>query len=276
MSLQKRKFYQVDAFASRPFEGNQACVVPLEDWGLSDQILQSVAAENNVSETAYIVQTSSNVFDLRWFTPTTEVRLCGHATLAAAHVLFAHQGLKVDKIHFDTRDAGRLTVVTNDIGYEMDFPVSKVEKIPITDELVVALGKRPQSLWQGDYLGAVFGDANDVLTLDPDFGALSKLVGGSSNDGCIGCLAFGGEQGADVVSRFFAPGAGINEDPATGSWHCMVAPIGKVLLSCEKLKCFQAYPGRGAWIKTKLDSERVKISGQAVTVIEGDIYIPQS
>lgn len=276
MNMQKRKFYQIDAFASRPFEGNQACVVPLGDWSVSDQVLQSIAAENNVSETAYIVQKSSNVFDLRWFTPTTEVRLCGHATLAAAHVLYSHHGLNAEEIKFDTRQAGRLTVAIINNGYRMDFPVSKAESIPVTDEIVEALGTRPLSVWKGDYLGAVFGSSEEIIALDPNFSALTKIMGGKSNDGCIGCLAFGGNHGADVISRFFAPGAGITEDPATGSWHCMVAPLGKELLKRETLKCFQAFPGRGAWIETKLVGERVKISGQAVTVIEGEIHLPLS
>ena len=274
MSTLTREFYQVDAFASKPFEGNQACVIPLENWSPSDEVLQSIAAENNVSETAYTVQTGANIFDLRWFTPTTEVRLCGHATLAAAHVLFTHCDLKGEEIRFDTRRAGRLAVSLIDDGYEMDFPVSKADQIPVTDQLAAALGKRPKSVWKGDYLGAVFESGDDIRGLEPDYSALSKVVGGSSNDGCIGCLAFDGVAGADVVSRFFAPGAGINEDPATGSWHCMVAPIGEELLSRKTLKCFQAFPNRGAWIGTTLDGDRVKISGQAVTVIEGKIHFP--
>lgn len=274
MSTLKCEFYQVDAFASKPFEGNQACVVELEDWSTSDEVLQAIAAENNVSETAYIVRTGVNIYDLRWFTPTKEVRLCGHATLAVAHVLFTHRDLRVEEIRFDTRRAGRLAVTLIDDGYEMDFPVSKAEQIPVTDELAEALGKRPKSVWKGDYLGAVFESSDDIRGLDPDFSALVSIVGGSSNDGCIGCLAFDGLTGADVVSRFFAPGAGINEDPATGSWHCMVAPIGEKLLSRKTLKCFQAFPSRGAWIGTKLDGDRVKISGEAVTVIEGKISFP--
>lgn len=274
MSTFKTKIYQVDAFASRPFEGNQACVIGLENWNLSDQTLLSIAAENNVSETAYYVETGSNVFDLRWFTPTTEVRLCGHATLATAHVLTAHQDRNTKEIVFNTRKAGRLTVVAKDDSYEMDFPVSKIEKIPVSEKLIDALRKRPVSVWKGDYLGAVFESKNDILELDPNFVALGKIIGGSSNDGCIGCMAADGRDGTDVTSRFFAPGAGISEDPATGSWHCMVAPIGAELLNRTSLKCFQAYPNRGAWIGTELEGERVKISGRAVTVIEGNIHIP--
>ena len=274
MNLERRKFYQIDAFASKAIEGNQACVIPLDNWDYPDHLLQSISAENNVAETAYFVQTNENEFDLRWFTPSTEVRLCGHATLATAHVLFTNGKIDGQVIQFDTRKAGRLTVEAKSEGYEMNFPVSEINQIPVSDELTEALGRRPISVWKGEYLGAVFETSQDILELNPDYLQLGKIKGGSSNDGCIGCLAMGGDDGADITSRFFAPGAGINEDPATGSWHCMVAPIGKILLDRESVRCFQAFPNRGAWIETVLAGDRVRMSGKAVTVIEGEIRFP--
>ena len=147
--MPKLPFYQVDAFASRPFEGNQACVMPLEDF-LPDAILQTIAAENNVAETAYLVRKSENTWALRWFTPAVEVPLCGHATLASAHVLFEEYGFKGEAVHFETVHSGSLIVCRLADGkLEMDFPCGPVQEIPVTDDVATALGARPPGGGEG-------------------------------------------------------------------------------------------------------------------------------
>ncbi|MEO1100795.1 MAG: PhzF family phenazine biosynthesis protein [Pseudomonadota bacterium] len=265
-------FLQIDAFASKAFEGNQACVMPLSNWSLTDEMLQAIAAENNVSETAYIVQTAENVWDLRWFTPAVEVPLCGHATLAAAHALFHHEGFAGEEIAFDTRQSGRLTVKKLDATrLEMDFPAPKVRQLDNLDAVEAALGTRPVEVWGGPFIAAVFDDPAAITALSPEPKEVAALVLEADEGwdrGNVGCLAAGGD-GVDVTSRFFAPGSGIDEDPATGSWHCMLAAVMAPKLGKSALDCFQAYPGRGAYIGAELAGDRVKLRGQAVTVIEG-------
>ena len=268
--MPKLPFYQIDAFASKPFEGNQACVMPLDDF-LSDEMLQAIAAENNVAETAYIVRTGDDSWKLRWFTPAVEVPLCGHATLGSAHVLFNELGFAGEAIHFDTVKSGRLIVRRLADGrLEMDFPCGAVEEIPVTDEVAAALGARPVQAWGGMFYAARFDTPEEVKALKPDQRALKGLgVPGEGWDrGNFGCFAAGGE-GVDVTSRFFAPGSGIDEDPATGSWHTMLARVMHERFGQDSLKCYQAFPGRGAFVDTKLEGDRVKLMGTAVTVIEG-------
>ncbi|MEM7766961.1 MAG: PhzF family phenazine biosynthesis protein [Pseudomonadota bacterium] len=262
-------FAQIDAFAERPFEGNQACVM-LMDAFLPDATLQAIAGENNVAETAFIVPAGEGRWTLRWFTPGREVPLCGHATLATAHWLFQHHGFTGENIVFETLQSGPLTVTrAGDGRLAMDFPATEVRETAITPEIVDALGARPAAMFSGGYLAALFETASDVTALAPDFGKLARLTGADLQSGCIGCLAPGGKDGADVTSRFFAPGAKIDEDPATGSWHCMVAPLMAPRLGKSDLRCFQAYPGRGAWIGAEVAGTRVMLRGHAVTVIEG-------
>ena len=262
--------YQVDAFASRPFEGNPACVMPLECF-LEDATLQSIASENNVAETAFIVAAGDGVWELRWFTPSVEVPLCGHATLAAAHTIWTHLGFDGEEIAFDTRKSGRLIVSRMGDGrFEMDFPASPIRQIDVTEEIVEALGARPREAWAGTMFAAVFDRTDQIEALSPDLKALVALGEEAEWDrGNFGCVAPGGPDGADVVSRFFAPGSGIDEDPATGAWHCMLAPLMSDKLGKQTLRCWQAYPGRGAWIETECAGDRVKLRGAAVTVIEG-------
>jgi len=257
-------FAQIDAFAARPFEDNPACVMPMDGFP-DDATLQAIAAENNVAETAYIVPAGEGRWTLRWFTPGTEVPLCGHATLAAAHWLFAHDGFQGEQVAFETLHAGVLTVRRLDDGrLAMDFPVVRAREIPVSDALADAL-----AAFAGGYLAAVFETPDAVKALEPDLARLATLDGADLEPGCLGCLAPGGPDGADVTSRFFAPGVKIPEDPATGSWHCMLAPLMADRLGRDELSCFQAYPGRGAWIGTALSGDRVILTGRAVTVIEG-------
>lgn len=263
-------FYQIDAFASAPFEGNQACIMPLEAY-LADDVLQAIAAENNVAETAFIVPAGQGCWELRWFTPAVEVPLCGHATLASAHVIFEHMGFAGERIEFLTRQSGSLYVSRGETGLVMDFPATPLEQAAVTEDIVAALGARPTEVWMGSFMACLFEGAEDVTALKPDLAALARL-GPDLTDwdkGNVGCVAPGGANGADVTSRFFAPGSGIDEDPATGSWHCMVSPLMSAKLGRDKLTCFQAYAGRGAWIGTEIVGDRVKLSGTSVTVIEG-------
>ncbi|MEZ5946161.1 MAG: PhzF family phenazine biosynthesis protein [Hyphomonas sp.] len=263
-------FYQIDAFATKAFEGNQACVMPLDEF-LPDAELLAIAAENNVAETAYIVPAGEGVWKLRWFTPAVEVPLCGHATLASAHVLYNELGFSGEVIGFDTVKSGRLTVRRLEDGrLEMDFPCGPVTEIPVTDEVSEALGARPVQAWGGMFYAARFETADKVKALKPDLKALKDLgVPGEGWDrGNFGCFAAGGD-GVDVTSRFFAPGSGIDEDPATGSWHTMLARVMSQRFGKTFLRCFQAYPGRGGFIDTRLEGDRVKLIGRAVTVIEG-------
>lgn len=265
-------FYQIDAFASRVFEGNQACVMPMDAF-LPDDVLQAIAAENNVAETAFLVPKGPGIWALRWFTPTIEVPLCGHATLASAHALFQHEGFEGHEIAFDTVRSGRLTVNRLPDGrYEMDFPAPQVNRIDVTEDVATALGAWPLEAWGGPFYGAVFASPEDITELQPDLDLLKRLGGGDGWDrGNFGCLASGGD-GVDVTSRFFAPGSGIPEDPATGSWHCMVAAIMGPRLK-KPFDCYQAYPGRGAQIGVELLGDRVKLRGHAQTVIRGSFTL---
>jgi len=263
-------FYQIDAFATKVFEGNQACVMPLEA-NLPDETLQAIAAENNVAETAFIVPSGEGRWELRWFTPAVEVPLCGHATLASAHAIFSHLGFQGEQIVFQTRHSGELYVSRKGDGYEMDFPASPVREIQVTEEMAKALGTPPVQMWAGSFLACRFETADEIVALRPDHKALG-ILGADDGDwerGNIGCFAMDGANGVDVTSRFFAPGSGIDEDPATGSWHCMLVPVVATLSGKTALSCYQAYAGRGARIDTELVGDRGKLSGQAVTVIEG-------
>ena len=257
-------FFQIDAFASKPFEGNQACVMPMDAF-LPDETLLKIAAENNVAETAFIVPAGDGVWKLRWFTPALEVPLCGHATLASAHVLFSHQGFSGEEIAFDTVKSGRLTVKRMPDGrYEMDFPAPELRRMDVTEDVATALGAWPLEAWGGPFYAAVFGDPDDITGMQADIDQIARLgVMKDVDRGNLGVLAPGGD-GVDVTSRFFAP--------ATGSWHCMVAAI-----MCARLKkpldCYQAYPGRGAKIGVELVGDRVKLRGNAVTVIEGQFSL---
>ena len=263
-------FYQVDAFATRAFEGNQACVMLMEDF-LPDETLLAIAAENNVAETAYLVPAGPGLWSLRWFTPAVEVPLCGHATLAAAHVLVTHGGFAGGTIAFETQRSGRLFVKRLADGrLEMDLPSAPIQPVQVSAEIVAALGARPIEAWGGMFYAARFSTPQEVCALLPDHRLLKSLgsEGVGWGFGNFGCFALGGE-GADATSRFFAPGSGINEDPATGSWHTMLARILTERFGKFAARCFQAYPGRGASIEVRLEGDRCKLVGSAVTVIEG-------
>ena len=268
--MPKLPFAQIDAFASQAFEGNQACVMPLDAF-LADEVLQKIAAENNVAETACIVAVEDGGWELRWFTPAVEVPLCGHATLPAGHYLYQHAGYSGDQITFRTRESGELFVSrAGEDRLEMDFPAQFATEIAPSEAIISALGAKPVRAFDGPFYAVLYESADDILALDPDLERLATLGDSevSWRPGNFGCFALDGD-GVDVTSRFFAPGSGIPEDPATGSWHCLVSTLVQQLTGKATAKCFQAYPGRGAYIETELQGDRVKLRGQSVSVIEG-------
>lgn len=256
--------WTVDAFADKPFLGNPACVLePLDAWPDAGW-MQALAQENNQAETAFLLRTPDPArFGLRWMTPRREVPLCGHATLAASHVLFAELGLPGASIVFETR-SGPLTVGRDGAAYRMDFPASPPERIAPPAGLAEALGRAPLEVWRGAYLLALFETPEAIEALAPDLRALEHDVAGAGEL----IAAAPGADGFDVVSRFFAPAAGIPEDAATGSAHCVIAPLFADRLGRARLRCRQAFPGRGAVIEAEAAGARVRLGGAAVTAAE--------
>jgi PhzF family phenazine biosynthesis protein len=268
------KQWTIDALAAAPFKGNPACVVePFDVW--PDAVwMQALAKENNQAETAFLVRTADPArFGLRWFTPGMEVDLCGHATLASAHVLLAEIGLAVESVTFDTR-SGPLIVRATDEGYEMDFPADPPRRTEAVAGLAAALGVEPVEVWAGRYLVAVLSDAAAVHAVTPDIRALAALQGEAGEIGhVIVCAPADPSDGVDVVDRFFAPGCGVDEDPATGSAHCILAPLYADKLGRPGVRFRQVFPGRGGDIDTVLNGDRVLLRGQAVTVIESVLRV---
>lgn len=258
----KIPFQQVDAFADRPFTGNPAAVMPLEAW-LDDGILQAIAAENNLAETAFIVPWTGPEadFELRWFTPAVEVVLCGHATLATGHVLLSRNA-DIDKVRFMTRQAGPLDVARDGEGYRLALPAWEVASKPLPDH-VAAIGGAPlETHWRdGGYSLLRYGTADEVVALAPDFRAMRAM-------GDILFIATAPGTDTDIVSRVFAPGAGIDEDPVTGSAHCLLATYWAKVLGRNRFTAYQA-SGRGGYIDVELAGDRVILGGKCVTVIEG-------
>lgn len=257
------KLYQVDAFTDELFGGNPAAVVPLKTW-LSDDLLQAIALENNLSETAYFVPIEGG-FQLRWFTPGMEVDLCGHATLATAHVLFDHLGYTGQQITFQSK-SGPLYVSRADRGYRMDFPADFAEELTPPETLVKALGEIPLEVLRGkdDYV-AVFPDESTIQKLEPDFRTMMALEG-------RGVIATAPGNYVDFVSRCFFPNAGIDEDPVTGSAHTVMTPYWAEKLQKNSLEARQI-SARGGALKCTLEEDRVMLEGQAVTFLEGNFKI---
>ncbi len=267
--------WTVDAFAAAPFRGNQACVLePFDAWPDAGW-MQALASENNQAETAYLLKTGDPArFGLRWFTPMLEVPLCGHATLASAHVLFAELGLEVDAITFDTR-SGPLIVRREGARYVMDFPSAPPSRVACPEGLAQALGIEPQEVWASTFLVAILKDEAQVHAVAPDLAAVNVISGGATGGRgnlVVASLADPGSA-CDVVDRFFAPGSGIPEDPATGSAHCILAPLYAEKLGRPRVRFLQAYPGRGGDIETELKGDRVLLFGSAVTVIESRLRL---
>ena len=267
--------WTVDAFASGPFKGNQACVVePFAAWP-QDDWMQSLAAENNQAETAFLLKTDQpDRFGLRWFTPKLEVPLCGHATLGSAHVLFDELELKADAIVFETRVSGHLIVYRKGALYEMDFPADPPKRTDAPAGLSEALGAEPKEVWAGAYLVAIYDDAKIVRGLTPNIAALEPIAGEATGGRGNICVAGPSDDPSyDVIDRFFAPGSGIPEDPATGSMHCILGPLYADKLGKAEVKFHQAYPGRGADITTELRGDRLRLKGHARTMLEGRLRL---
>ncbi len=258
------KLYQVDAFTDKPFSGNPAAVCVLEEW-LADDIMQSIALENNLSETAFAVK-KNEVYQIRWFTPFTEVDLCGHATLATAFVIFNHYESNAQRLEFYSPRSGSLYVENNNIELSMNFPIDRIEKVENNSVLNQALKRAPLETWRGktDYL-LVYEKQEDVEMLNPDFSALSKVDARG-----IVVTAPGGK--VDFVSRFFGPQVGINEDPVTGSAHTSLTPYWANVLNKKELVAKQVSK-RGGDLKCELMEDRVRISGSAKLYMIGEIYV---
>lgn len=255
--------YQVDAFTSRLFGGNPAAVCPLPRW-LPDARLQAIAAENNLSETAFFVM-KGPACDLRWFTPALEIDLCGHATLATAHVLFCHLGWKQDEIVFRTRKSGELRTFRKGGRIYLDFPSRIPAPVEPPAEMVKGLGRFPREVYKGrDYL-ALFEKEAEIAAMAPDFGDLAKLD-------CIGIIVTAPGDKCDFVSRFFAPRAGIAEDPVTGSAHTMLIPFWGERLGKTKMKALQISARLGE-LDCEWKGDRVLMGGRAVTYMKGTIEI---
>jgi len=254
--------YQVDAFASAVFKGNPAAVCPLDAW-LPDATMQAIAAENNLAETAFFVPEGED-YGLRWFTPAIEVDLCGHATLASAHVIFDRLKPGRDVVSFSTR-SGVLTVTRAGDRLALDFPAQPPAPCTPPDDLGAALGGAPlEILGSVDYM-AVFGSAAEVRALAPDFRRLARLDR-------RGVIATAPGSDCDFVSRFFAPRAGIDEDPVTGSAHCALIPYWARRLGKDRLFARQI-SARGGELDCALRGDRVTIAGRAVLYLEGTIRV---
>lgn len=256
--------YQVDAFSDELFKGNPAAVIPLQSW-LPDELMQEIAAENNLSETAYFVPRGDD-FELRWFTPAKEVRLCGHATLATAHVLYHHLGYKNGAIIFHTL-SGKLEVRLSGDAYNMDFPTDNIQQVERPSELFEqALGIAPVEVWKGldDYM-VVLDSYEDLVGLYPDFSLLKKI-------NARGVLVTAPGKDTDFVSRGFFPAYGVDEDPVTGSAHTTLTPYWAERLGKNELTALQASKRTGR-LHCTYKGDRVKLIGDAVTFLIGTIWV---
>jgi predicted PhzF superfamily epimerase YddE/YHI9 len=254
--------YQVDAFTDHVFGGNPAAVCPLDTW-LEPSLMQNIAAENNLSETAFYVKKGDR-FEIRWFTPRLEIDLAGHPTLATAHVIFNHTGYNKDKIVF-AFSGGELTVVKSADLLLMDFPARPPEAVKAPDILVKGLGVEPLEIWKArDYL-LLYSSEEEILSVKPRFDMLAQVD-------CLGIIITAKGKQTDFVSRFFAPRAGIDEDPVTGSAHTTLIPFWAKKLNKEILHAYQLSQRKGE-LFCEFRGSRVKIGGRAVTFLKGEIEL---
>jgi predicted PhzF superfamily epimerase YddE/YHI9 len=254
--------FQVDAFSNKVFSGNPAAICPLENW-LPDATLQSIANENNLPETAYFVRQGDR-FHLRWFTPAVEIDLCGHATLASAHILFHELGCQSDTIYFDTK-SGELAVKRDGDLLVMDFPSLPPKQIAVDAGLVSAMGGKPREILAARDCMVVYDSEEEVLGLQPDVESLKRL-------NYFAFIATARGKNCDFVSRFFAPKQGIPEDPVTGSAHCTLIPYWAEKLGKHSLYARQI-SARGGELFCKLVGERVEIAGYAALYLKGRIIL---
>lgn len=258
----KLSLFQIDAFTDSVFAGNPAAICPLEAW-LSDQQMQAIAAENNLSETAFLVP-DGDVFGLRWFTPTCEVDLCGHATLASAHLLLNRLEPTRSAVTFETR-SGRLTVAREGDRLAMDFPAKPAAEVEPDAGLIEAVGGKPEKVLAADNYLMVYASAAEVRGLRPRMVDLAAF-------GPRGVIATAAGEDCDFVSRFFAPAHGIPEDPVTGSAHCTLIPYWSARLGKADLHARQI-SRRGGELFCRDEGSRVSIAGRAVLYLEGTIFL---
>jgi len=259
----KLQMFQIDAFTSQVFKGNPAAVVPLERW-LPDQTLLDIGAENNLSETAFFVPDGEG-FHIRWMTPTSEVDLCGHATLASAYVLFEYLEPHRKEVRFASQ-SGPLIVRKDGAYLAMDFPSWMPKPRDLTEAMGRALGRTPKQVFAGRDLLAVYDSEDEVRALTPDFEAMKGLE-------WLGIIATAPGKQSDFVSRFFAPRVGVPEDPVTGSAHCALTPYWAGRLGKSRMRAFQV-SRRGGELFCELKGDRVIVSGAAARYLEGTIYLP--
>ncbi len=255
-------FYRVNAFTAQAFGGNPAGVCVLQQW-LPDELLQRIAAENNLSETAFVTR-EDGFFHLRWFTPTTEVDLCGHATLASAFVLFSELGHQGDTISFQSK-SGVLKAARRGELVELDFPARLPEPCAVPEDLVQGLGVVPREVLRSRDYFAVYDSQEEVAALTPDVERLARLD-------CLGVIVTAPGRDADFVSRFFAPRAGVAEDPVTGSSHCSLIPYWAERLGKTELFARQISQRRGE-LYCRLAGDRVGIGGRAVMYCRGELVV---
>jgi PhzF family phenazine biosynthesis protein len=262
----KQKIYQVDAFADRLFAGNPAAVCPLTEW-LPDAVMQNIAMENNLAETVFYVP-DGDQFIIRWFTPLVEVDLCGHATFAAAYILFNYAGYDKSQINFFSPRSGALTVTKQQDWLTLNFPVDVYEPIAITEAMGTGLGASPTHAFKGktDYL-LVYKDETTIKNLTPDFNSIAKWD-------VRGIIVTAKGDTVDFVSRFFAPQCGINEDPVTGSTHTTLIPYWAKEYGKEELTALQLSYRKG-FLRCKYLTNRVEISGQGQLYLTGEIHLPE-
>lgn len=255
--------YWADAFSTGPFTGNPAAVCVLQDW-LDDELMQAIARQNNLSETAFIVADDRG-WQIRWFTPTAEVDLCGHATLASAAVICRYLQPGVELIEFSSR-SGALQVRRDDEYMVLIFPARPPRTEEPKELLAAALGAMPEAAWRADYLLAVFADQEQICQLDPDFALVAEL----GNTGII--VTAPGQAPSDFVSRFFAPAVGVNEDPATGSAHCTLVPYWAARLGRADLNAKQL-SSRGGEFRCRMLGDTVEIGGHVRHYLQGTLEL---
>lgn len=264
------KIYQVDAFAETVFKGNPAAVIPLDDW-IEDDLMQKIAMENNLSETVFFVKNPNGSgiegdYHIRWFTPEYEIDLCGHATLASAFIIKNFLEPHLAEINFTTQKAGPLKAFASEGLYTLDFPARMPQPCEVPEQLLKSLGNphAVEVLRSRDYF-VVLPDEEAVKNTEPDYTLMSTLD-------TIGVIITAKGQSADVVSRCFYPGAGIPEDPVTGSAHCNIVPYWAAKLNKNKFLCRQLSP-RSGMLDCKLEGDRVLMTGSCVLFMKGEVEI---
>ncbi len=255
--------YQVDAFTKEVFKGNPAAIYPLESW-IDAELMQKIALENNLSETAFFVK-NGDVYEIRWFTPTFEIDLCGHATLASAYIIFEVLKLEESTINFHSHKSGNLSVEKNGDVLTLDFPSRPVSPVEAPKGLIEAIGKTPKEIFKSRDYFLVYENEQEILDINPNFSKLLEI------DTHAVIVTAKGET-ADFVSRFFAPEVGVFEDSVTGSSHCNLIPFWSERLGKTELFARQI-SSRGGEIFCELRGDRVKIGGNAVLYLKGEIYV---